>query len=145
MLALQPTLARSATFRRTRPNPVSGVKELARFLALVHVVMAFAAFGIGNAAFGTSWNAPAFLHLGFGATLLLCAVTLWRRGQGARWAVLLNLTVGVAVVLTFTLNRLDGASGTTWWLLSIAVAFVLLEGFTLQYTTPFTRVRRRRQ
>lgn len=123
------------------PYPLE-VNQVTRFLALVHVAIALAAFGIGNAALGRPWNTPALLHLVFGVALLLSAAALWRGTRGIGWSVVLNLIVGTLVALTLILDRVEGATGTSGWLVVAAVAFVAFEAFTVRYVKPFSHERR---
>lgn len=105
---------------------------MTRVLAVIHVALALAAFGIGNAVLAGDWSPPTVLHLIFGVVLLLSGVALWKRGQGLRWAIALNLGIGALVALTLVLDRVAGPSAPSTGLTIAAIAFVALEVFTLR-------------
>jgi hypothetical protein len=108
---------------------------VARFLASVHLVLAFVAFGIGNAVLGGG-GAPAFLHLLFGIGLLVLAVALWRKSPVARWCAAVSLGVATLMALTLVLTQLERPVGG---LLFGAVIFGTLEAFTFKQAVPFGR------
>jgi hypothetical protein len=109
---------------------------MTRVLAVIHGALALAAFGIGNAVLGGDWSRPTVLHLIFGIVLLVSGLTLWKKGQGLRWAVTLNLGIGALVALALVLDRIAGPWIPSTGLTIAAIAFVALEVVTLRYAPP---------
>lgn len=101
-------------------------------LAVLHVVGAAAAIGIGNAAFAGAWDSPTVLHLALGVSLLVTAISLWRGSRSVTWWVLANLLVGTAVAAVTVLDPLIGNTATPAFMTAGAVGFVVLELLTLR-------------
>lgn len=106
-----------------------------RLLAGVHLVLAFLAFGIGNAVYGDG-GGPAFFHLLFGIGLLVLAVALWRKSPLARWFAAASLGVATLMALMLILVQLERP--VTGLVLG-AVAFGALEAFTFKQAVAFGR------
>jgi len=106
-------------------------------LAVAHVLLAFIAFGVGNAGLGGTWDTPGLLHLVFGVVLFATAVALWFERPMAKALTALTLGVGALVVLTLAFDSVEGVTPAAPTLMGGAIGFVVIELFALKQAAEF--------